>query len=81
MSSNTTTFQNEDVNLPALFQQLEALLEESPAEDRRRSLLNAFLNLALIPDADFLAANTTRTTTLVALYEDILLWEELTKST
>ena len=79
MSSTTpSTFESTDhAQLNSLLQQVNDLLQESPATERRRSLLNAFLNLALIPDADFIAAQPNRTTTLTVLYEDILLWDGL----
>ena len=63
--------------------QIEAILarvktynEQSPPPTRRRALLSALLNLALIPESDFIEIDVKRDAALVAVYDQILVWEE-----
>lgn len=58
-----------------LLSRINELNDARSEKERRKSLLNAFLNLALIPDKDYVAINTTRGETLMTVYEEILLWD------
>lgn len=59
-----------------ILQRLETLAIDSAPVERRKALLNAMLNLALIPEKDFVASQIKREDTLLAVYEEILVWEE-----
>ena len=55
---------------------IQDLSKEQNPSGVRKGLLNAFLNLALIAPADFVATSISREDTLLAVYEEILIWEE-----
>ena len=59
-----------------ILKNIQAITKENSPSAIRKGLLNAFLNLALIAESDFIATNVSRPHTLLAVYEEILIWEE-----
>ena len=57
-----------------IIQRITKLNDDSTPRERRAFLANALVNLALIPEADFIASEVKRADTLLAVYEEFLVW-------